>query len=64
MPPDLEPPAAVKVLSEVLFSIKTSIHGSNRTIVSEAIGEANAEWDERVEGNLSCVVLRAGVNES
>lgn len=57
MPPTIDPPTAVRVLSEVLFSIKTSIHRSNRTIVSEAIGEANAEWDEAVEGRAGIDVV-------
>jgi len=50
MSPQTEPSDTLKVLCEVLFSIKTSTHRSYRDIVSEAISEANADWDERVGG--------------
>ena len=50
MSPQTEPSDTLKVLCEVLFSIKTSTHRSYRDIVSEAISVANADWDEHVGG--------------
>ena len=50
MPPDTEAPAALEIISEIMFSIKISNRQTVHDIVNEAIKDVNAKFNEICDG--------------